>query len=140
MMISNCNITLYNRYYENNIIKYKKCYIYDVNWQGKQAITVSDKGLNSADLTKIYIPFEYKSEDIYLKPKDFEKLQNKEGFFTIQNKDIVVKGIVDFELTGVRPNNLEYLQHLYDNVAIIDSVIANDNGSSYMQHWEVGCK
>lgn len=144
-MIVNSDITLYNKYYskDEQCDKYIRTYLQGVNWQGKQAIKIGDKGLNSADIISIYIP---KSVDSgfkeYISPKKYQHLsdEEKEKYFTFGTGDKIVKGIIDFELTGIKPNNEKHLEELYDDVVTIISTISNENGSYSMQHWKVGCE
>ena len=145
-MITNSDLTIYNVSYnrDTKLIEYNRTYLYGVNWQGENKISVGDKGLNSADSVSILIPFDVSVENnkTYISPnvyKDLSKAEKK-NYFTLSNKDIIVKGIIDFNLTSVKPNNLEYLSNLYDDVLTIISVITCDIGSSYMHHWEVGGK
>lgn len=145
-MITNADITLYNAYYskEEGITKYNKSYLKGVNFQSTKSIKLSEtKGLLSSDVVKIFIPFSVDSDGKrYIQPKAYKRLNDdeKHRYFTFNNDDKVVKGIIDFEITGVKPNNLKYLEEMYDDVYNIISVNTNDNGSPSMQHWEVGAK
>lgn len=144
-MIVNSDITLYNKYYskDEQRDKYIRTYLRGVNWQGKQAVQVSDKGINSADVISIYIPKGVDSDfKEYISPKRYNSLsdKDKENYFTFAYGDKIVKGIIDFDLTGIKPNNEKYLEELHDNVVTIISIITNENGSYNMQHWKVGCE
>ena len=144
-MIVNADITLYNRYYskEKQCDKYIRTYLRGVNWQGKQAVQVGYKGINSADVISIYIPKGVDSDlKEYISPKKYKDLseKEKERYFTFTYGDKIVKGIIDFDLTGIKPNNEKYLEESYDDVVTIISTIFNDNGSYNMQHWKVGCE
>lgn len=145
-MIINADITLYNKYFDNNdkTIKYKKSYIAGVNYKisdGTNSLS-TQKGPSDKNEIIIYIPFsvekDYKG---YLKPKAYEKLldNEKNNYFTLNNGDIIVKGIIDFELTGNKGANLKYLNESYDDVSTINNVITYDCGSDYMKHWKVVC-
>ena len=141
-MVTNADITLYNAYQDNDYIRYKRTYIYGVNWQDKQAVSVDSKGLNSADTLNIYISFSATVSDgkKYISPKAFERLTNleKDNYFTFKADDKVVRGIIDFEVTGEKPNTIATLEHSYDDVLNIISIIPCNNGSLSMRHWEVG--
>ena len=104
-MIINADITLYNKYYdeEDKCNKYKRSYLRGVNYRSSYGTTLSSKSINNNDENIIYIPFSVCSEDKeYIKPKAYEKLSKseKEHYFTLNSGDIVVKGIIDFELTN----------------------------------------
>lgn len=135
-MFSNHDITLFNLYDENGEQRYKRTYIRGVDWQSKQSVTVGDKGLLSADSIKIFIPYDADMDGgEFLKPKAFNR-SNKSNYFTFKEGDIIVKGLIDFELTGVRPNTVKYLKELYDDVATIISVL----DCEVTGNWEVGAK
>lgn len=115
-------ITIYNRYYDftSDTDKYQRTVIKGVNWQGKRNGTVSDKGLLLADSTLIFID----KLDDYLSPKRFAKLSDLErpNYFTFSIGDKIVKGEVDFEITGVKPYRIADLESDYDDVIDIKSV------------------
>ena len=77
----------------------------------------------------------------YLKPKAYQSLEEveKDKYFTLNDGDIVVKGIIDFELSEEKGSNLKYLNENYDDVGIINTVVTYDCGSDYMKHWKVVC-
>lgn len=146
-MIVNSSVTLYNSNYnkEDDCIKYNRTHIRGVNFQDTKAIKVSEtKGILSADIAKIFIPFTADTEGKqYIKPKAYKRLTDAEkyNYFTFSSDDKIVKGIIDFELTGKKPNNdLKYLENMYDDVYNIMSVSMQENGSHSMHHWEVGAK
>lgn len=127
-MLTNADVTIYNKYIENRETKYKKSFIKNVHWEDTEGFNILKSGLNSADKSKIYIPFE--SCENYKSPKEFKK--NKEGF-TIQSEDIIVKGLID----DIDVDNLE---KNYDYVRLITTVDIRDYGSENMRHFEVGAK
>lgn len=127
-MLTNCDVTIFNKYVENRETKYKKSFIHNVHWEDSEGFNILKSGLQSADKSKIYIPF-YSCKD-YKKPKEFRK--NKEGF-TLQAEDIIVKGIIEDEYT-------KDLEKNYDYVRLITSVDVRDYGSESMRHFEVGAK
>ncbi|WP_018592621.1 DUF6751 family protein [Terrisporobacter glycolicus] len=142
----NENITLYNAYYDktSDALKYRRTYIRGVSFQGKRALSSASKDLLANDNAyNIYIPFNADIEDkIYVRPKEYEKLSEaeKEKYFTFNNDDKIVKGIIDFELTGRKPNNIAYLENSYDDVVNITSISINDYCSEKLRHWKVGAK
>lgn len=139
------NMTLFNSIYnpETERTEYIRTYLYDIDWQGEQAVTVGDKGLLSADKITCFIPFTANTEDKkYISPGEFNKLDIKEAnkFYTLKKGDFIVKDVVDFELSSYeRGKQFKDLERLY-TVGTIVSVIKNDFGSEYLQHWEVGAK
>lgn len=122
VLIKNADITLYNKYYDlaSDTYKYKRTVIKGVNWQGKRNGTVSDKGLLLADSTLIFID----KLDNYVSPKKFAKLQpiERENCFTFAPGDKIVKGEVEFEVTGVKPYRIVDLENEFDHVIDIKSV------------------
>ena len=122
VLFKNADITVYNKYYDlsNDTYKYQRTVIKGVNWQGKRNGTVSDKGLLLADSTLIFID----KLDNYISPKRFAKLSNedREKYFTFTPGDKIVKGEVDFEITGIKPYRLADLENEFDDVIDIKSV------------------
>jgi len=139
-MITNADMTIYNKYYDRVLEKdvYCRTYLYGINWQGSRAVTVSDKGLLTADITEVLIDRDVTTDKIYLKPKAWARSDQKDQYFTLNAGDIIVKGIVDFDLTGVKPNNLDGLKNAYDDVFTIISVV--DLTDASLPHWEIGAK
>lgn len=122
VLIKNADITVYNKYYDlaSDTYKYQRTIIKGVNWQGKRNGTVSEKGLLLADSTLIFID----KLDNYVSPKRFAKLQpmERERYFTFAPGDKIVKGEVEFEVTGVKPYRIADLENEFDHVIDIKSV------------------
>jgi hypothetical protein len=131
VLFKNADITIYNRYYNNitGMDNYQRTVIEGVNWQGKRTGTVSDKGLLLADSTLIFID----KLDNYVSPKRFKKLSDTErpNYFTFAENDRIVRGAVDFEITGMKGHMLKDLNENFDNVINVKSV------ADLPQHWEV---
>lgn len=122
VLIKNADITVYNKYYDlaSDTYKYQRTIIKGVNWQSKRNGTVSDKGLLLADSTLIFID----KLDNYVSPKKFAKLSDPErpNYFTFTQGDKIVKGEVEFEVTGVKPYRIADLENEFDYVIDIKSV------------------
>ena len=121
----NSDITIYNRYLDaTGIDKYQRTVIKDVNWQGKRNATVTEKGLQLADSTLIFID----KLPNYVSPKRFAKLDDTErvNYFTFRAGDKIVKGEVDIEITRAAE-----LEKQFDDVVDIKSVTPLPN------HFEV---
>lgn len=122
VLLKNADITIYNKYYDlaSDIYKYKRTAIKGVNWQSKRNGTVSDKGLLLADSTLIFVD----KLDNYVSPKRFAKMQpiEREKYFTFTIGDKIVKGEVDFEVTGLKPHNIADLENEFDYVVTVKSV------------------
>lgn len=122
VLFKNADITVYNKYYDlsSDAYKYQRTVIKGVNWQGKRNGTVSDKGLLLADSTLIFID----KLDNYISPKKFAKLSDEDrtNYFTFTIGDKIVKGEVDFEITGTKPCRPADLENEFDDVIDIKSV------------------
>lgn len=131
VLFKNSDITVYNKYYDpyNDMYKYQRTIIKDVNWQSKRTGTVSDKGLLLADSTLIFID----KLDNYISPKRFAKLESieREKYFTLTIGDKIVKGEVDFEIIGIKNYSINDLNNEFDDVITIKSV------NSLSDHFEV---
>lgn len=122
VLFKNADITIYNRYVDTDsgVDKYQRTVIKGVNWQGKRNGTVSEKGLLLADSALIFVD----KLDNYISPKRFLKLSDKDRikYFTFAIGDKIVKGEVDFEITGVKPYRIADLENEFDDVVDIKSV------------------
>lgn len=122
VLLKNADITIYNRYYDNSLgaDRYQRTVIKGVNWQGKRTGTVTDKGLLLADSTLIFAD----KLDNYIRPKKFAKLEplEREKYFTFAPGDKIVKGEVEFEVTGVKPYRIADLESEFDDVITIKSI------------------
>ncbi|MCW6086963.1 MULTISPECIES: DUF6751 family protein [Clostridium] len=131
VLFKNADITIYNKWYDsvNDMDKYQRTVIKGVNWQGKRNGTVSDKGLLLADSALIFID----KLDNYISPKRFARLTPEErpNYFTFSVGDKIVKGEVDFEVTGISPYRISDLEKNFDDVIDIKSV------SKLSSHFEV---
>jgi len=135
-VIPNCDITIYNKYIDNRVEKWQRSEILEVGWELTDAVSALRWNL-AANIAVIFIPFDRKLTG-YVSPKTWQALADKSDRWTLQQGDVIVKGIVtdeidsDFTITDLRAAN--------DNVVVIASVDAMDYGSPAVQHFEVGCK
>ena len=131
VLFKNADITIYNRYYDllSDTYKYQRTGIKGVNWQNKRNGTVSDKGLLLTDSTLIFID----KLNNYVSPKRFAKLSDEDrlNYFTLAIGDKIVKGEVEFEITGVKPYRIADLENEFDDVIDIKSV------SEFSGHFQV---
>lgn len=130
-MLTNADLTIFNRYIENRETKYQKSHIYDVHWEDNQGANILQSGLVSADRSTIYIPFDSCKD--YVTPSEFKI--NHNGKITFQPEDVIVKGIIDDEFTTIKD-----FEKKYDFVRMVTTVDTRDYGSQRMRHWEVGAK
>jgi len=135
-VIPNSDITIYNKYIENRAEKYWRNEIYDVVWQATKAVSGSGSGQLASNVATVFIPFA--SGDGYLPPKEWQGMSNKNDLWTLQEGDIIVRGIVTDEISDAF--TMTALRAAHDSVVMITSVDAMDQGSGYMRHWQVGCK
>ncbi len=142
-MMTNTDITVYNRQFDKAQDKYiyLRTYLKGVNWQDSKGIRIAESGVVSDDRTRIFIPLDVDAEDKqYKKPKTYKRMDDKSLFYTLDNEDIVVKGIIDFDLTGNPGENVSSLQAKYDDVMVITKVRDNRRGSRTIQHFELEVK
>ena len=131
-MRTNSDITIYNRYRVLNVDTWQRVQVSDVEWEQTHARSQFD----SADLATVFIPLVRGAN--YLQPRVWQALTNKTGKWTLQVGDVIVKGLVTFDLSVAFP--LGVLEAAYDDVLVITSVDTYDYGSANLQHWRVGAK
>ncbi|MFU0784560.1 DUF6751 family protein [Clostridium sp.] len=138
VLIKNTDITLYNKYYDiaNDVDKYQRTVIRGVNWQGKRNATVSDGSLNLDNSILIFVDITTVENKQYISPKQFNKLTDEQrpNYFTFSIGDKIVKGKIDFEITGIRPNSIADLENNFDDVVTTLGV------TPWAGHWEVEAK
>ena len=134
VLFKNSSITVYNKYYDftSGYDMYQRTIITGVNWQGKRNATVTSNGLLMDDSILIFID---KLEN-YISPKQFARLTDIErpNYFTLAMADKIVKGEIDFEVTGLKPYSISNLESNYDDVVNIMSA------RPLSEHWEVEAK
>ncbi|MGO1044506.1 DUF6751 family protein [Clostridioides difficile] len=141
-MFFNDYITLYNKYYDksSDTTLYKRTYLFGVDYQGSKNIAVTDKGLLSADSVKVIVPFFANARGKkYIDPFKYYELEEneKDKFYTFKVGDIIVKEVIDFDITGAKSCTLRDLQNKFDDVSFIKSVVKCDFGSVRMRHIEL---
>lgn len=136
-MKTNAGVTIYNKYFDKatRLDKYKRTIVHDIFWDEKKAVNRLQSGLESADHVLLLIPFETALNGHYVPPKEFEGLTDNTDYFTLQVGDRIVKGDIDFEITG-KVSDLDKIHEAFT----ITSVDRKDFGSMHMRHWEVGAK
>lgn len=124
------NITIFNKKYdkEKRTDIYKRTVIYGVHAETIQKSEMKDKETIAKDTMFISIPFSIAG---YLKPNQYQDLEEITNQWTLQDGDIIVIGIVENDI-----DNPKYLKHL-DDVYTIDSVETIDYSVSCLNHFEV---
>lgn len=135
-MITNTDMTVYNKYISSGSAMYQRTVIPDVHWEAVQAMNQARFGNLDSNKATVLIPAA-RGED-YLDPIEWEAQTTKTGTWTLHEGDVIVKGNVTDEITG--SFTLTSLKKKYSNVLVIESVDFRDLGSSRMHHWEVGAK
>lgn len=133
-MITPHDMTVYNRYIDGGIEKYKRSVVYGVKWENRKAANVVKSGLLAADSVVVYVPFQ-RGEN-YVTPKFWSALEDKGQKWTLKDGDYLVKGVVVNEITS--SFTISMLKAMYDNVVQIRSVDTMDAGSASLHHWQVG--
>jgi len=137
-MLTNAHITIYNKYIDpiTRAEKYQRTQINNVNWQGAKAVFVAGTGMVRSDTATIYIPMARGLK--YVQPITWQALTTKTGYWTLQNGDVIVRGLVADEIqAGFAMTNL---RAKYNDVVTVTNIDTSDQGSPNMQHWTVGAK
>ncbi len=133
---TNTACTLYNKYVNaaTRSEVWQRTALAAVAWENRKAANVARAGNLEADEAAIYIPFALGSD--YLAPRAWQALATKTGKWTLQVGDVIVKGAVTDTITS--SFTISDLKAKYDDVLVIRSVDAMDQGSASMHHWQVG--
>ena len=123
-MYTNADMTLYNC----PDGKYTRYEIKGVFWEDVKQSNVLKSGLSTADAVRVFIPV--------------DNLPGGIKFTT--GKDLIVKGIVDFEVDNTSQQtisaSLKTMKATYDRVVTVSVVDDKLYGSSRMQHIQLSCK
>lgn len=114
-------ITIFNKIENGDETTYHLKHLKNVIWYGTDNINLSGKGIVNSDDINIVIPLESLSD--YKKVSEFNELDDKSNFFTLQKEDKIVKGVAD-DIKSVKELSK------YENVVTIKSIEENLFGSS----------
>lgn len=139
-MLANADITIYNKWYNRaaRSDEWHRTQILGVEWYGGQAVTVSDKGLQTADTYTVRIPAaSAPSGRAFALPKDWAAASsgNLAQFWTLQAGDIVVRGLVDDDIDKATD-----VTGKYSECFAVTGWRDNRRGSPPVQHWRVDGK
>lgn len=125
-------ITLYNKYKDGTVEKWQRTTLIGVYWNAVKGSVSRKTGTSSADSLQLIIPMMVLG---YKSPKEWAKLENKQGYWTLESGDMVVLGNITQEVTKTSAE----LKQSLDNCLTISSVDTRNIGAG-MAHWEVGAK
>lgn len=114
-------ITIFNKIENDDETTYYTKHLKNVIWYGTDNINLLGKGIVNSDDINIVIPLESLSD--YKKVSEFNELDDKSNFFTLQKEDKIVKGVAD-DIKSVKELSK------YENVVTIKSIEENLFGSS----------
>lgn len=134
-MLTNANITIYNRKKINRSEVWVRNNLLGVNFHGEAEVIVGDKDLKAADKYIIRIPDSVVSDKKFVDNRTYKALAAEElyNYYTIQKGDIIVKGLVKEDITS--PSQLS---DKHDVLTVL-SVTDNRRGSAYTSHIKVLC-
>lgn len=137
------NLTIYNIYrdYQNDQREYHRTNLHGVNWQGKNVQNLSNKEIESADYTNIYIPETVVADKgkVFCAPEEWSaKGTDRSGRFTFQKNDIVVPGNINFDITGEEGAREKDFFERFPALRIFE-IIPCFFGSE-ADHWKIGAK
>ncbi len=111
MKLCNDTLTLYNarRNREKDCTVYERTVIAGISWYSVVKSTVTDKGLKTANLYTIRIPidadFNGKS---WIDPKGYTQADDVSALFTLDEGDVIVKGIGPENITSPAQLHKQY--------------------------------
>ena len=131
-LFPNTDITLFNRVKGKNGYEYYKTYIKGVDWQNKVIVVNTQagaKGILKKDNTIIFIDNPAETTKTFLKPKAFNRMENKSKYYTLLAGDKIVKGIVKNDITP--DYSITNLENDYYDVMTITNI------TECSEHFEV---
>lgn len=131
-MFTNADVTLYNRV-GTTTPTFHRTHLRGVYFEDTRGQHTSKTGATVADSMLLLIPTDVNAGGkSFTGQKAFAAATDKSTQWTLAEGDIVVKGIVNDDITT--QSNLD---KKYDTVRKITSVSDNRQGSPSLQHWEV---
>ena len=137
-MFTNTSVTIYHRSFNTTTrqFEFTRLVVPYAFWDNSKGVSKSTLGEEAADKAKIIIPyFQNKlSSMTFVKPKVFDSLVSKTGYWTIGPNDKIAIGTIPDTI------DLEDLEKLYDDVLNASYVDSRLFGSDDIQNIEVGGK
>ncbi len=134
MNLSDDTLTLYNARYNPTLDKteYFRTVISGISWYSTVKSTVTDKGLKSANMYTIRIPVDADfGEKSWADPKSYTEAQDVSSLFTLNEGDIITKGIGPVSI-----NTPAQLHSAYSECFTVLSVTDNRR-AHHAKHWKV---
>lgn len=132
-MFTDSDCTIFHKHYDPATMQNDAVtafYINECFWDDVARVSRISTGLESSDTGFIMIP----GVEKFVKPKAWDALEDKTGYWTIGNQDKIVKGNIPLD------TKFKDLEDLYDDVLNVVSVDTKLFGSLDMHHVEVGAK
>lgn len=130
----NDTCTIYNKYIENKVEKWKRTVLTGVFWEGVRGSNFRKTGLENTDSVFILIPHNIRNDKQYMSPMVWQNSDNKNITWTLQSGDTIIKGSISYEVVK-SSKELEQFDECY-KITKVD----NKSFGSEMDHWEVGGK
>lgn len=132
-MITNADITIYNRKYnkKTRLDEWHRTVLSGVNFYVDYKSNIGEKGLNGSRVYKIRIPGDVRGTENYVDEEEFFNLTDVENHWTLQDGDIIVKGICDLEMC--KPSDLTQLHKTFCKITSW-----SDNRRGALPHWRIG--
>lgn len=126
-------ITVLNKVLKDDDVVYFPSVLMGTLFVRLAASSKSTTGLDPSNTVKVTIPMSVKSQKSFISSLQYAELseEEKRGFFTLKEDDIIVKGKVDLDEIS-----LEVINSNYEEKMVIKSVDTFDFGN--LQHWQVG--
>lgn len=126
-------ITVLNKVLKDDDVVYFPSVLNGTLFVRLAASSKSTTGLDPSNTVKVTIPMSVKSQKPFISSLQYAKLseEEKRGFFTLKEDDIIVKGNISLEEIS-----LEAINSNYEEKMVIKSVDTFDFGN--LQHWQVG--
>lgn len=126
-------VTLYNAKYNRKLgdNEWRRVQISGASFYGSQKVVAGESGLSTADEYTVRIP-RSKMPDGFMNSAEYNKLSDPTGHWTVSNGDIVVKGLIEDEIT--QPSDVTAK---YDACFTVTGWYDNRRGPLAMQHIKI---
>lgn len=92
-------VTLYNKYKgEDGSERWKRTVLPGVFWNAVRGAVMRRTGVSTADSVQLIIPCSVRAESAYAAPHIWQQLTDKQGAWTLQPGDTVLRGASEYEV------------------------------------------
>lgn len=98
-MLTNADMTIYNKVFDSvtKTNKYNRTQVTEINWHNDLGTVMASETVTQKDMFKVRTD----NYEKFLPAAEYLALADKTGFWTVQRDDVIAKGLLTTEITGI---------------------------------------